>query len=231
MNRLLYRTGDLVRWDGQGRLRFLGRNDRQVKVRGFRIELDAVGRVLREYPAVRDAAVVPTGSSAADRRLLAGVVAEADPGLVETLRAFAAERLPGHAIPSLWAVVGKLPITRNGKLDVARLRDLADRSAAAPGAATPDGTPCDSDGGAAPDRRDAIARTVSRSWREVLGTDQFGADERFFDVGGDSLQLLRVAASLRRELPGCDVTIQDLYACQTIRALSERLVARRRAGQ
>jgi surfactin family lipopeptide synthetase A len=62
----------------------------------------------------------------------------------------------------------------------------------------------------------------------VLGTDRFGDDERFFEVGGDSLQLLRVAASLRRRLPGHDVTIQDLYACQTIRALSGRLIARTR---
>ncbi|MEV0591392.1 amino acid adenylation domain-containing protein [Nonomuraea cavernae] len=213
VDRLLYRTGDLVRWDGGGRLRFLGRRDRQVKIRGFRVELDAVTRVLREHPDVRDAAVVPTAS--ADRRLLAGIVAKQALGLLESVRAFAAERLPGYAMPSLWAVVPELPITRNGKLDAARLHELA-----LAGESEPAEEPRE-DGG-------DLASAIARVWSEVLSTDSFGLDQRFFEVGGDSLQLLRVAAGLRRDLPGHDVSIQDLYACQTIRTLAGRLSARTR---
>ena len=207
----LYRTGDLARWDGAGRLRFLGRRDRQVKIRGFRIELEAVARALREHAAVRDVAVVPTPGGA-DRRLLAGLVADDRPGLIAEVRQFAADRLPGYAVPSLWAVVAELPVTRNGKLDSARLRDLAQDAGRRPEPVPPAG--------------DDLTRTIARTWANVLGTARFGLDERFFEVGGDSLQLLRVAATLRRELPGHDVTVQDLFACQTIRALSGRLGAR-----
>ncbi|MFI7602169.1 amino acid adenylation domain-containing protein [Actinoplanes sp. NPDC049681] len=210
----LYRTGDLARWDGEGRLRFLGRRDRQVKIRGFRIELEAVARVLRDHAAVRDVAVVATPGEA-DRRLLAGLVADDRPGLVAEVRRFAADRLPGYAVPSLWAVVRDLPVTRNGKLDAARLRDLAQ----SPG---PAGVPS----AAVLPEGDDVTATIARTWADVLGTARFGLDERFFEVGGDSLQLLRVAATLRQKLPHHDVTVQDLFACQTIRALSGRLLAR-----
>ncbi|MFI5496686.1 non-ribosomal peptide synthetase [Actinoplanes sp. NPDC051859] len=207
---LFYRTGDLVRWDRAGRLRFLGRSDRQVKIRGFRIELDAVARTLREHPEVRDVAVL-AAPGGADRRLLAALVADDRPGLVEQVRRFAADRLPGYAVPSLWTVVAKLPVTRNGKLDAGLLRDLAAQPVAQEQSAAPG---------------DELTATITRAWAEVLGTARFGLDERFFEVGGDSLRLLRVAASLRRELPSHDVTVQDLFACQTIRALSGRLSAR-----
>ncbi|WP_203786758.1 non-ribosomal peptide synthetase [Paractinoplanes rishiriensis] len=202
----VYRTGDLVRWDGDGRLQFLGRRDGQVKIRGFRIELEAVARTLREHPEVRDAAVV---ASAGD--LLAGLAGQDRPGLAADVRAFAAERLPGYAVPALWTVVGDLPVTRNGKVDAARLRALARPPRDAAPAAEPG---------------DDVTAAVARTWAGVLGGGGFGPDDRFFEVGGDSLKLLQVAAALRRELPGHDVTVQDLFACQTVRTLSGRLSAR-----
>ncbi|MFV2103956.1 amino acid adenylation domain-containing protein [Micromonospora sp. LOL_024] len=121
----LYRTGDLARWDDDGRLRFLGRRDRQVKVSGHRIELDAVTAHLREHPAVRDAIVLSVGDDAASRRLLAGVVADAAAGLVEDLRGWVSQRFPGYAVPALWAVVDTLPVTANGKADPEALRAVA----------------------------------------------------------------------------------------------------------
>jgi amino acid adenylation domain-containing protein len=235
----LYRTGDLVRWDTAGRLCFLGRRDRQVKIRGFRIELDQVARVLREHPAARDVAVVATGSTPGDRRLLAGIVvntgARDDPARPESLRAFAADRLPAYAIPSLWAVVPELPVTRNGKLDAARLHELAtgqeSRPAATPNSPVPAAAgrprfrPTQSDDTSLGER-DHIERIIASAWHEVLGTGSFGVNERFFEVGGDSLQLIRVAAILRRNLPDHRIAVQDLHACQTIGTLAVRLRAR-----
>ena len=122
-----YRTGDLVRWDGEGRLRYIGRRDQQVKIRGFRVELAAVAQALRGHPRVRDAVVAAT-TGGVDRRLVAGIVGygtEPDPDLVAALRGFATQRLPAYAVPSLWAVVGTLPVTANGKVDVAKLVSLA----------------------------------------------------------------------------------------------------------
>jgi amino acid adenylation domain-containing protein len=209
-DRTLYRTGDLARWDGTGRLRFLGRRDRQVKIRGFRIELDAVARVLREHPAVTDAAVMPTAT--ADRRLVAGVVATGDAKLLDSVRRLAAERLPGYAVPSLWAVVSELPLTVNGKVDAARLQELATVGA--------------SEAAAAPSIHGDIEQAIADTWQQVLGTSGFGTSDTFFDAGGDSLQLLRVAASLRRKMPHHEVTIQELYAHRTIGALADHLRAR-----
>ena len=282
----LYRTGDVVRWDTTGRLRFLGRRDGQVKIRGFRVELDDVSRALREFPNVRDAVVVATPGSG-DRRLVAGVAAPADPALPEALRAFATERLPSYAIPSLWAFVDELPVTVNGKVDAARLvdiakasdpvraafvarrraRDAASRdSGAQPGAAQVRTAPNDAakvgaakvgaakvgaakvsapkvsapkvsaaqaDAAARRDARgdgvtalDPVEAAVRHAWEEALGRGQFAPDERFFDVGGNSLDLLRVHASLQSRLPGADFSVRDLYRHQTVVTLAEYLRTR-----
>lgn len=123
--RRVYRTGDMVRWDGAGRLRFLGRRDHQVKIRGYRIELDEVRARLAAHPAVRDSLVVTVGAGAETRRMLAAVVAEPDPELLDGIRRFMAEALPTYALPALWAVVDTLPVTPNGKVDVEALEKQA----------------------------------------------------------------------------------------------------------
>ncbi|MFE9655899.1 amino acid adenylation domain-containing protein [Micromonospora sp. NPDC006431] len=117
----LYRTGDLVRWDGRGRLVFIGRRDHQMKVRGFRVEPDAVARRLREHPQVRDAVVAGDGDPGADRRLLAGViVADPAPSVAE-LRAWIADALPSWAVPELWSFTDAFPLTSNAKVDLQAL--------------------------------------------------------------------------------------------------------------
>ncbi|MFJ8434005.1 amino acid adenylation domain-containing protein [Kitasatospora sp. NPDC094019] len=228
-----YRTGDLVRWDGAGRLRYLGRRDNQVKVRGFRVELDGIAHVLREHPDVRDAVVVPT-PGAGERLLVAAVVADDSPRLLAALAAHAGRLLPGYAVPTLWTVVGELPLTPNGKVDTAVLA-----AAGVPLAADvhdPGPAPV-SDSGSAPTPvlalvpdpvldPDEIADEIGAVWEEVLGTDDFGYDERFFDVGGDSLQLTRVRNGLLRALPWCDVTVLDLLTHTTVDALAAYLADR-----
>ena len=217
-----YRTGDLVRWDETGRLRYLGRRDRQVKVRGYRVELDAVASVLRGHPAVRDVVVAVT-PEAADRRLVAGVVAAESAGLVPALRAYAADRLAPQAVPALWAVVEHLPVTGNGKVDVGRLIELA--RGPAPAAARPA-----RDGGAAgdpdgdPDGDPAeVEEIIAEVWAAILGTDDFGYQDRFFDVGGNSLQLPRLHADLLARLPGSGLSVLDLLRYPTIDALAGRV--------
>ena len=114
----LYRTGDLVRLDGDGRLRFLGRADDQVKLRGYRVEPGAVGGVLASMPAVHDALVFAVGADSAGKRLVAAVVpAEGAHPEPAALRRALAERLPSYTVPTLWTVVERLPLTRNGKVD------------------------------------------------------------------------------------------------------------------
>ncbi|MDG4810895.1 amino acid adenylation domain-containing protein [Micromonospora sp. WMMD1120] len=123
----MYRTGDLVRLDAQGVLRFLGRTDHQVKVRGYRIETEEIVARLLEHPSVRDAVVVAVGDGASSRRLLAGVVADSEPRLEVTLRAHLARSLPRYAVPALWAFVERIPLTANGKVDAGELERVAER--------------------------------------------------------------------------------------------------------
>lgn len=124
-DRTMYRTGDLVRWDGLGRLLFAGRRDRQVKIGGHRVEPVAIERVLRGHPGVKDAVVVIENLTNFGPRLLAGVI-PGQRGLSEgELRDFVSQQLPSYAVPALWALVELIPLTGNGKVDVAALRHQA----------------------------------------------------------------------------------------------------------
>ena len=114
----IYRTGDLVRIDQAGLVHFLGRADHQVKVRGYRIELNAISDALNSYEGVEDTVVTVTDGADFDKRLLAAV--RLTPGTAVTpvdLRNRLAEQLPSFMVPSLWAVVDTMPVTANGKVD------------------------------------------------------------------------------------------------------------------
>ncbi|MDT3399272.1 amino acid adenylation domain-containing protein [Streptomyces sp. B1866] len=122
----LYRTGDLVRIDGAGRLCFLGRMDDQVKVRGFRIESGAISEFLTAQPEVEESVVTVTDGDSADKRIVAAV--RLAPGTTVTpadLRDRVRDHLPSYMVPPLWAVVDRLPLTANGKIDRSRLAAIA----------------------------------------------------------------------------------------------------------
>ncbi|WP_159052167.1 non-ribosomal peptide synthetase, partial [Streptomyces niveiscabiei] len=163
----LYRSGDLGRLRPDGRLEHLGRIDSQVKVRGFRIELDEIRNVLLEDADVRTAAVVVhRAGDAAGARIDAYVVLNG--GSAGTVRARAAGLLPEYMVPATVTVLDALPLTANGKLDVSRL------------VATP--TPAPAQQQEQPVTDDLTARLI-RIWSDVLGTD-VGPDDDFFELGG-----------------------------------------------
>lgn len=114
----LYRTGDIVRIDSRGRLRFLGRADDQVKVRGYRVELSTISDALIAQPGVHDAIVTVTEGDCAGKRIMAAVIPEPAATLTPAeLRDSLAEWLPAYMVPALWAVVDRVPVTANGKVD------------------------------------------------------------------------------------------------------------------
>jgi amino acid adenylation domain-containing protein len=114
----LYRTGDMVRIDTAGRLRFLGRTDDQVKLRGYRVEPSGISKAIMSHPDVKDAVVFAVGADSASKRLVAAVIGTGEVPLdVREVRALLAERLPSYMVPALWAVVDRLPVTPNGKVD------------------------------------------------------------------------------------------------------------------
>lgn len=168
----MYRTGDLVRHRSDGALEFLGRMDNQVKVRGFRVELDEIGAVLERHDAVRRAVITSDGD-----RLTAHVVGDGLPPDGAALLAFLRETLPEHMVPSAVSVLAELPLTHNGKVDRAALR---------PAAAEPvDAEP---------------VSEIAALMGEVLGRRGVRPDDDFFALGGTSLQAARFVTRARRRL-------------------------------
>lgn len=204
---IMYRTGDRGRLLANGRLEHLGRLDNQIKLRGFRIELDEIRRVLLGHDAVRAAAVLfnqPDHNDTASARIDAYLVAD---GVASTdIRAYVAKFLPEHMVPSTFTFVSTMPLTTNGKLDARRLpAPELPASAAAPATGR--------QGGPLSDMEEAM-RSI---WQDVLGRE-ISADENFFDLGGNSLLAVRIASAMRKQgLP--PLPMRDLYTHQTIRKL------------
>ncbi|UED87791.1 non-ribosomal peptide synthetase [Streptomyces profundus] len=190
----VYRTGDLVRVDSRGRLCFIGRRDSQVKLRGYRVELSAISDELTAEARVQDAVVTVSDGDSAEKRLLAAVVpapgATVDPA---ALRDALAARLPAYMVPVLWAVVDRVPLTANGKVD---RRALA--SVAAP-AGQGRGPGAGSDPGAGPTAKEELAAAVTALFAEVLSGPpaEVAADTDFFRAGGNSMGAVRLVRLVR----------------------------------
>ncbi|HUS24724.1 MAG TPA: non-ribosomal peptide synthetase [Candidatus Binatia bacterium] len=206
----LYRTGDRVRWNAQGELEFLGRTDRQVKISGKRVELDGVEAALRATGLVAEAAAIAVGDDASRRSLWAFVAPK--PGAVldlAALRAALARELPDYMRPSQVESLAALPLNANGKVDRGALTERVRRAAAAPPPPRPVAAP------AAGTEAQLLA-----IWREALGRNDVGLDQNFFDLGGSSLQLMRVHAAIQARLRR-DVALVDLFAHPRIRMLAK----------
>jgi amino acid adenylation domain-containing protein/FkbM family methyltransferase len=210
----MYRTGDLVRrWEGDV-VEFLRRTDRQLKVRGFRIEPSEIEAALRACPRVDDAFV--EGVEAADGQVaLVGHVAARGPGdgAEDGLRAWLGGRLPAYMLPSRLVVVPRLPRTPDGKLDRTALATLRAASPAPPSDAPPT----------------ELERLVIGIWQEVIGVPGIRPASNFFRLGGDSLSAIRIVTRLRR-LYGPDVSLRILFENPTVVQLARALAAHGRDG-
>ncbi len=204
----LYRTGDLARWSARGELEFLGRVDRQVKVRGHRVEPGEVETALAAHPGVRECVVV-ADASGGDGRLVAYFVSAADeaPGAAE-LRRHLAERLPESLVPSLFVPLDAIPLTPNGKTDRDALPAAGAWLAGPEAEYSPPGS--------------ATEEIIAEVWREVLGVERVGVRDHFFELGGTSVRIAAVQRALaaRLERP---IAIVDLFRYPTVAALAEHL--------
>ncbi|MFC5184123.1 non-ribosomal peptide synthetase [Actinomadura harenae] len=204
----MYRSGDLARRRPDGTLDYLGRADAQIQLRGFRVELGEIEAAVLDCPGVRQAAVVVREDQADTQRLVAYLVGDADPRAV---RAHVAGRLPDHMVPAVFVTLDGLPITVNGKLDHAALPapDLVGLAKGRP-AATP------------------AEEVVCGLFADVLGLETVGADDSFFDLGGDSLLAMRLIARARAVLDA-EVGIRELFATPTAAGIA-RLVENERGA-
>jgi amino acid adenylation domain-containing protein len=210
----LYKTGDLVRHLPDGAVEFLGRIDHQVKIRGQRIELGEIEAVIADHASVREVVVVASGA-AADTRLVAYVAGDLPTGSPDevaqaetVLRDHCAVGLAAYMVPSVWVFLDTFPLNPNGKVDRKALPAPAlggpEREIVAAGS----------------DAEAAIAEV----WCTLLGHDRVGVTETFFDVGGNSLLLIRLAHLLtaRFETP---ISVQQLLRHPTVRLQAELVTA------
>lgn len=199
----LYRTGDLVRWRTDGSLDFIGRADQQFKLNGMRMEPGEIEHALTALAGIEQAVV-----SLRDGRLHAHLVASGGRLETSTLRAALARTLPEQMVPSHWHWLDTLPVLPNGKIDRTRIQTTA-------GTEAERSTPYTAPDGPVPE-------LVARVWREVLGVERIGVDDDFRELGGGSLDLVRVAFRLREELDR-PVELRELIRHSTVGALAAAL--------
>jgi acyl-coenzyme A synthetase/AMP-(fatty) acid ligase/acyl carrier protein len=204
----MYRTGDLGRQRDDGRIECLGRIDRQLKFRGFRIEPAEIEAALLAHDTVAQAAVALIGTGAAEQRLVAYVVAGAEQIVsVQDLRRHLQDILPGYLVPTHLIVLDAMPSTPNGKIDRAALPALSGDAVPAETMSAPAGE---------------IESTLAEIWAAALQVDRVGAEQSFFDLGGHSLLLAKVRMAIAARL-GTDVPMLELFRYPTIRALARHL--------
>jgi aspartate racemase len=205
----LYKTGDLARFMPDGIVEFLGRRDQQVKIRGFRIELEEIEVALTQYAGVREAVVIAKERATADKQLIAFIVCDPNkaPEICK-LRAYLEEKLPDYMIPAFIFSLDALPLNPNGKVDrqslAAMIPHQQDRSANFVEPIT--------------DTEQKIAAIL----QDVLGLEKVSAEDNFFDLGANSLQLAR-AHNRMQNLVDADLKIIALFQNPTVKALARFL--------
>ncbi|MFL6122875.1 amino acid adenylation domain-containing protein, partial [Actinophytocola sp.] len=205
----MYRTGDLARFRADGNLDFLGRIDHQVKILGYRIELGEIEARLLLHERVSEAVVVAREDTPGHKRLVAYVVAHAGGDVdadidVDELRGFVARSLPTYMVPRVWLVLDRLPLTAAGKVDRTA---LPDPEPAGPPAGTRHQAP------ATP-----TEAGLAEIWARTLGWDEVGVHDDFFELGGDSILAIQIAARARKA--GFAVTVRQVFEHHTVAALA-----------
>jgi amino acid adenylation domain-containing protein len=205
----VYRTGDLARYRSDGTIEFLGRVDDQVKVSGFRIELGEIETVMMEHSSVQSAVVVARQDAPGEKKLAAYVVFRGQDGDRNELRTFLQKKLPVYMVPSEFVVLTSLPLSPNGKVDRGALP--APQTMRAEVNEAPVSSP-----------QTDLEQKIAAIWQRVLCLKQVSVDDNFFDLGGDSLQLLDAHAELQK-IVSSPLTIIDLFEYTTISALAKYL--------
>ena len=201
----LYATGDLGVLGADGALRFLGRRDTQVKVRGHRVEVEEIEAVLARHPGVNAAAVQARADASGDARLVAFVVHSAAAVPPRELRDHLAQLVPEYMVPAAFATLDALPRTPNGKLDRAALTRIPVQFGALESAYQAPRT----------EQETALAAVFS----EVLGVPRVGIADHFFEIGGHSLMAIRVLARIRAQF-GVDLPLKAIFESPTVAALA-----------
>ncbi|MEK3804425.1 amino acid adenylation domain-containing protein [Bacillus sp. FSL K6-1234] len=195
---VMYKTGDLARWYRDGNIEFLGRIDHQVKIRGYRIELGEIEYHLLNHPDVKAAVTMIKQDESRNAYLCTYYTSNKDVTESE-LKKYLSTKIPGYMVPSILYLLNEIPVTSNGKLDRGALpepkRQLSLDNYRAPKTHT--------------------ENVILDIWKEVLKIDEIGIDDKFFEVGGNSLLLVQMHQRLENIYPG-KVKVVDIFTYQTV---------------
>ncbi|HEX3085319.1 MAG TPA: amino acid adenylation domain-containing protein, partial [Pyrinomonadaceae bacterium] len=206
----LYKTGDIVRYHDDGNLEFLGRADNQIKIRGFRVELEEIERAIRSHEAVENCVVIATGGD--DKRLVAYLItADGSREPINDLRNVLKTKLPSYMVPATFEVIDEFPLTSSGKINRRALPEPQFNRAMADATVDLPSTP--------------LEEMLLEAWREVLKVDQIGVNENFFDLGGHSLLAARLVSNIRAIFE-VELNMVDIFEAPTISSLAEMLYPR-----
>ena len=206
----MYRTGDVCNWLPDGEIRYVGRADHQVKLRGFRIESGEIESAMEKHPAVRKAFAMVREDKPGLKRLVAYYETKkgSAPAEASELRDELKKTVPEYMVPSSFVALERLPLTPNGKIDRKALP-------------VPDAQPADAAAdSAAP--RDAIEQMLCQIWAKVLNVKRVGLNDNFFDLGGHSLLAVRIVAEVEK-LFGTRLPLATLLQAPTVAQLAEIL--------
>jgi amino acid adenylation domain-containing protein len=205
----MYRTGDQVRYRRDGNLEFLGRLDQQVKIRGYRIELGEVEAALSRHPDVKQAVVITQGNAVEDRRLVAFIVPEKERLASESdLRSILTGRLPEYMMPTSYAFLEEVPLTRNGKVDRSLL--------AISHSEVPRGSSR---------TLSAVELRVADIWKGIFGPQaDLGPHSDFFQLGGNSLSAVYLASRLRSEF-SLSISLRHIFQSSQLETLAASIEA------
>ncbi|MCU0288009.1 MAG: amino acid adenylation domain-containing protein, partial [Acidobacteria bacterium] len=199
----LYRTGDMGRWLKNGNIEFLGRRDSQVKVRGFRVELGEIENELLKHKNIKECVVI-----AKQDEIAAYIISDKELNISE-LKKYLSVKLPAYMIPSQFAQLEKIPLTTNGKVDVKALQAFNKPLETGVEYASP---------------KSNIERIIVEVWKDLLNLDKVGIHDNFFDLGGNSLSIIKLSSRLKEALPDKkDISVVTLFKNPTAASLADYL--------
>ncbi|MCE3228485.1 MAG: Nonribosomal peptide synthetase [Bacteroidetes bacterium] len=202
----MYKTGDVGRWLEDGNIEYAGRNDQQVKVRGFRIELNEVENVLREYSHINDTLVDVRKNKEEEKNLVAYVVSD-KPVVVKEIRSFLAKKLPAYMIPGYFVQVEKIPLSQNGKADKSSLPDPYIGFIGSDDFELP---------------ANEVEEKLLAIWKEVLGIEKIGVKDDFFELGGHSIKAISLLSKIHKVF-GIKIGLEVLFDYKSIRLISDHI--------
>ncbi|MCP5052397.1 MAG: amino acid adenylation domain-containing protein, partial [bacterium] len=203
---IIYKTGDLGRWLEDGTIEYLGRKDRQVKIRGFRVEMGEIEEQLRLHPGIKEAVVMDRQDNG--RQYLCAYVVPLDRELQTLedlkLKEYLKGKLPEYMVPAYFVELGAMPLTAGGKVHRKQLPGPSESGFHTGGNYEAPGT--------------GLQQVIADTWKEVLGREKIGITHNFFDLGGNSLDFIRISAILEQKLDRM-IPVATLFTYPTIQSL------------